>query len=696
MATVDTPNSNSNSQSAADVPNSPNLGSDLKPRCRAVKDEKQLEEIIKRLEQENSERNKKNARIMAKYNAERPHRPSELKAEGLDWMSNFASQPLSTLIDRIAPRFSRALNSCRYLTSAKLRDDIPNSAAKTEKFRAEFTRMVRNRVDWKDLLSEIAQENSCFGYTLGCFTDEYDWFPRHFRQDEFFVLAETKQNSKHCPILIVRETFLPHELFEKIEDKESAELAGWDIEETVKAINKATPDSISKSSQESARRYEDLQRESNLFSSLANGAKVIVGYHAFVTELTGRVSHYIVDGKSYKWLFCREDRFKSMEKAAHFFSFQQANGKLQASKGVGRTVYALAGIVDRARNEVINRLQLSGKIIVQGDEKANRSFKMSVIGQAIVIAKEFQISQNKIDAGVEPFMELDGWIQHLMDEIAGNVSPAAASEQLQGERVTNGQINYLADLQNEAKDAKIERFCVQAASLLSEMQVRAANPEVQDEAAREFRSACLTIMTEEELQALAKHPAAGVIEDFTDRQRQVIVAICTEMAGDPLLNQKELRYRKLAAAVDADFAKAVLLPDEDPTVQAEQTRIQAIEDVMIGLGKGKLCQPSPRDNHIVHLTVMMQDAEEVAGTVAQDPNNATILQGYLEHGQAHLQMAAQMGVPEGQLQQFSQQLMQIQQGLQHMAEAAQQQMNPGQVQSAPIEGAAAPAAAPAL
>lgn len=687
MASDSSSNSSSSLQDTAGVPNSPKLGKDLKPRVRAVKDENQIAELVKRLEQENRDRNLKNARIMAKYNSERPHRPKDLEAEGLSWMSNFSSQPLATLIDRIAPRFVRAQASARYLTSACLRDDIPNASMKTEKFRAEFTRLVRNRPDWKDFSAEVALEFSLFGYTDAGFTDDMEWFPRHFRQDEFFVPAATKQNSKSCPILVRKETFLPHELFDLIgDDPDAAETAGWYVDNTVNAINNAMPDSITKNFHDSVRKYEDMQRESNLYSSMANGAKVVLVYHAFVQELTGKISHYIIDGREWKLLFEREDRFDSMTQVSTFFSFQQANGKLQASKGVGRTVYALAGIVDRARNEVVNRLQLSGKLIIQGDEKQIRGFKMSVVGQALVISKAFNIVQQKIDAGVEPFISLDNWVQRLMDEIAGNVSPAAASDQLQGERVTNGQVNYIADLQNEAKDAKIERFLVQLSSLLSEMQRRAANPNVQDQDAREFRQACLSVMTEEELQALAKHPAAGTVEDFTDQERQTLVSICTEIANDPLVNRKEVLYRKLAAAVDADFAKAVLLPDNDPTVQAEQVRQQALEDFAIEAGKAELVQPSPRDNHVIHLQTMLKDAQAVAATVAEDPHNALKLQGYVEHGQAHIQLAQQQGATPAQLQPFAQAILKIQQGLQQIGQMAQAALNPGQ-----DPGAAAPA-----
>ena len=53
----------------------------LKPKNRAIRDAKQAQNIITSLEFANKERNLKNARIMAKYNSERPYTQEQLKSE---------------------------------------------------------------------------------------------------------------------------------------------------------------------------------------------------------------------------------------------------------------------------------------------------------------------------------------------------------------------------------------------------------------------------------------------------------------------------------------------------------------------------------------------------------------------------------------------------------------------------------------
>lgn len=657
--------------------NSPNLSKSGKMRSRAIKNEKQLCDLVKAHIEANRERSIKNGRIMAKYNSEKPFSRAELAQDGLLWKANFSTQPLATLIDRIAPRFVRALNSARYLTSAKLSDSIPGAAAKSELFQREFTKLVRSREGAEDFWAEVAQENALFGYTCAAYTDEWSWMPRHFRQDEFMVPSGTKQHASKGSLIFLKETMLTHELFELIEDQDAAKTAGWDIEKTVDAINKAMPDSERSKFSDASRKFEDLYRETGLGAALGTGAKVVTLYHALATEVTGKVSHYIVDGKDWKQLFAQEDRFDSMSEVASFFSFQQANGNLQGSKGVGRTVYTLAGIIDRTRNEVVDRLQLSGKIIVQGDQKDIRAFKMSVIGNAIVITKNFSISTGKIEAGVEPFLELDKWVMSMMDELGGNLSPASASGQLQGERVTNGQINYLADLQAESKDIKIARFLTHAATLLSQMQKRAASKRCDDDDAKEFRANCLRIMSEEELKALAKQPASRTVDDYTELEAQKVIAITTEIMADPLVDHKKALRRKITAAIGADAADDLLLPDEDPKVTAEQTTGALLENIL--LQGGAQVAVSPRNADEIHIKAHFQLAEQLAGQVAADPSVTHLLQNIVSHVKAHIASGLQKGVPKDKFAPYEEQVAKIEKGIQTVAQAAADQIKTAQV-----------------
>jgi hypothetical protein len=676
----------------------PALSKNLKPGNRAIKDANQAKNIVLVLLAASRERNIKNARIQAKVNSEKPHRTDSLENEGLGWKANFSTKVLAMLVEKVAPRFVQAVEGVKYITNSALPEDIEGAAVKTEAFRREVTALARNRAGWRDFLGDLAQENALFGFASVAWLDEFSWLPKFFRQDFMAVPTGTKPIPGKAQVVALKEVFLLHELFELISDKESAKTRGWNLANTVMMINASMPQD--RRSQYSAweRVYEDLIRESNLGMSHESGARVVVVWHLLATEIDGKVSHYIFEEKTFTELFTSEDQYESMADAVAFFSFQQGNGTLHGSKGIGRELYSIAGIIDRSRNEVVDRLNLSGKVIIQADEKVLKRFRMSVVGNAILIAQGYNVLERKLDAAVEPFVQLDQFLTNLLDQMAGATTPKA----LEGERVTKAAVDFLASREEETKDNIISRFLTQFSAAVTTMQKRMCDPNTSEDDAKAMQERLLKIMTREELDQLANTPSAETVKDYTEIKRQQIVIIATEARGNPLYNAKEIERRKLTALVDEEFADAVLLPDNDPTEEAEQTRAQMMELASIIIPQSADVPVSPRDNHIIHLNVLMPALESTAQQAVQDPNALQTLMAILQHAKMHEQAGLEVGVSKDEMAPFSDIIAKLAAQLPKLAEAAEQQAKAEQRQAeldagappgpldetgAPIEGA---------
>lgn len=617
----------------------PDLSASGKPRRRAIRDAGQAQSIYRSQEEASRLRNQKNARIAAKYASEKPNSQSSLDEEGLGWKSNFSTSPLVMLIDKVAPRFTQAIEGVKYLTNSKLPEDTEGADVKTEAFRREITATVRAKPDWKDFIASLAMENALFGFCATANLDEFSWFPKFFRQDCFYIPVGTKQAVSGAQIVFLRETVLVHELFSMIEDKEAAETRGWNVKAVVEKLNTAVPESRRSIDRNWERVYEDLRRESTVGTSFEAGALTITLIHLFATEIDGKVSHYIFELTGWKELFTSEDQFEKMSDAVSFFSFQFGNGTLHGSRGIGRQVYAMAGILDRSRNEVVDRLNLAGKIIIQGDEKQLRKFKMSLVGNSILIGSNFTVSATKIESAVEPFLQLDNFMQSLLDQMAGSVSPKA----IEGERVTKAAVDLLASREEESRDVVITRFLNQFSQFMSTLQKRICDPETTDKDAKEMQKRLLKVMSRAELKQISESPPTETVKDYSGSDRQQIVLIAQETQGNPLINQTEMMRRQLTARVNDEFAKAVILDEEDPTVKNEQTRLQMLE-LLIVAGQGSEVPVSPRDNHVVHLGVLMPTLEQVAQAAVEDPSAIPILQAILAHATAHLQAAEAAGL----------------------------------------------------
>lgn len=616
--------------------NSPDLSPvTLKPRNRAISDVDHVFRVIDTLQQSRRYQNEKNGRIQAKLNSERPYSDEELKSEGLGYKSNFSTKPMSTAISKVASRLTKAIQSAKYLTSSELPDSIPDAKQKTELFRQEITNCIRRWPGWFTFVNDVAAEDSTFGWTTVLWLDHSTWHPEHFRQDRAFLPDAIKQGVDSFQFGAFLQYIFPHDLVDFIKDKEAAEAAGWNINNTVESINNAKTPSIPSALSApytDFRRYEDAIRESSATLSLLNGAKQVMLWHVLAVEATGKVSYYIADGNSRKLLYQHEDRFDNIKEALALLSYEQANGTLMGSKGIGREIYELAGIIDRARNETVDRLQMSGKIIVSCDESVIDRFKLSVVGNVAIIPSGYKIEQVKIETDIPGFMALDQLLSNLIDQVAGSVSP----RQYDRERVTAAEVEINTAREEEKRDDVTTRFVqLFGNNVIGTIQRRICSPECTDEDAKAVREKLLNFMPKEELKMLAEQPALQTIEDYTQSDAQRMALFADAKRQDPLYDQYKLQRRAASAAFSAEFADDVLLPQNDPTEVAEQTRLQLMEDDLFT--KGKPVPVSMRDNHQIHVEVLKQEFAPIAqAAAALDPAAFQIGMLFIQHWEQHI------------------------------------------------------------
>jgi len=628
---------------------SPDISEKGKPTQKSIRDTDMAKDVIKTVIAAGRNRAIVNSRILAKYNAERPYDSCKLEAEGLGWRSNFTTKPLPGMIEKVSPRFVEAIQGLKYFTNSTLSDKWQNNVEKSEKFQAVITKTIRSRKGFRTLLEDIAFGNALFGSAVVSWLDEFTWFPKHFGQDEAFLPDGTKQSPEFCQLLVLKEMFLPHELFSHIEDRDAADMAGWNIKNTIDAINKASPSQIRDALSVGGTTetfYQNAQRELTLGASYMAGASVIAVWSLFAREVDGKVSHYRLAGDEMLEIFEKDDRFKSMEECVSFFAYQKGNGTMQGSKGVGREIYELAGMIDRTRNEIVDRSIMSGKTLIQGDPKRIHTFKMSIIGATAIIPEGWNVLEQKIDGNIEPFLKLDAYFGMLVDQLIGSTSP----RNFGGERVTAAEVNLFAAREEEGKDIRISRFVEQFVDVVSTMQRRICDTDTIDDDAKAAQKELLEFMTRAEIKELVEKPVAGTVRDLTPQQRQLIVAVANEKKGNPLYNARQLEVEDLTSRLGADFAKRVLLPTEDPTEEAEQTRFQNLEIVL--LSSGQPVPVSARDNHLIHLKTIGPVAEQAAGQILQGQSDTAVLEAMLAHITEHTNRAQEAGAPEEELKPY--------------------------------------------
>lgn len=645
------------SRDPSDVPDnggliqSPDLSAKAKPRQHAIRDVDQAREVVKTLQAAGAKRSAVNARIASKLNSERPYDQTSLDNEGLGWRNNVSTRILTTITDKVWPRFSQAVQGLKFFTNSSLSNKWINSTEKTELFRQVITDTIREHPGWIDLLENISLTNAVYGHNIVAWLDELSFWPISFNQEDSYVTDGCRQLPQYAQVVVLHERLMPHELYERIKDRAEAEQSGWDIEKTINAINDASPAQLRDAlivGGTADTWYVNAARELTVGSSYMAGASVISIYNLFAQEVEGKVSHYRLAGDKLEMIFEKDDRFDSPKDCLAFFSYERGNGTLHGSKGIGRAAYELAGMLDRSRNELIDRAIMSGKIMVQGDVKRLHTFKMSVVGSTCIIPNGWQVLEQRIDGNPAPFLELDAYFSGLVDQIVGNVSPPQLGGQGEAFR-SSASWQLLAAREEEGKDARIGRFMQQFVSMIETMQRRICSKDAIDKDAKAAYEKLKEKMTEEEIEELRMSPVAGTIVDLTPIERQMVVALAQEKAGNPLYNQRQLQVEDVTARLGTEFAERVILPVEDPTEEVEQTTKQQLEFTLLAMG-----QPvgvSPRDNDEVHLKVLMPSVEQLAGQIMQGQMETAGLEASIAHITEHVNAAQAKGVPKEALQQ---------------------------------------------
>jgi hypothetical protein len=271
---------------------------------------------------------------------------------------------------------------------------------------------------------------------------------------------------------------------------------------------------------------------------------------------------------------------------------------------------------------------------------------MSVVGSTIIVPSGWTVLEQKIDGNVEGFIKLDAYFGQIVNQLIGSTSVP----QVEGEAFRSPQAwSLLAQREEEGQDVRITRFMEQATNLFQTMQERICDPECDEDDAKEARKQLALEMTKEEINALAKQPVSGTIKDLTPYERQLIASIAAEKKGNPLYNQRQLEVEDLTAKVSADFAEKLLLPDNDPTEHAEQDRLQQIEIML--LTAGQPVPVSPRDNHLIHLQILMPAVEQLGAHIQSGEHPTTALEAFAAHINEHYQQALSHGVKPAELAQ---------------------------------------------
>ena len=667
----------------------------------AVSDGAQAWSIFKALRDANLTRNDLNSEIVSRFNGKLP-RIESTRSTGEAWKSNFPTGFMEGIISTVVPTLTSFIESAQSYTQSHLDDDTEEARNKSELAQEAFTKKVRSWRGWRSFCYALCQEVILIGYAFSAWTDEYEWRPTFYRQDQARIPDGSEQFSEYVQTLGIDQSFLIHELVDVIDDRKSAEAAGWNVDNVIEALNNAMPDDPNRKNTEGSltRTYEDMMREGNIGSSFSTGARVVDAGHLLVIEPDEGVSHFILDrNNSNNVLFDKHKRFDSMSEVVVLFTLEPGNGKFYSSKGLGRRLLNLTIAIDNTVNEAVDQLRVASLLIVQWDNAGKTLPPPRVKAPFMMIDPNAKFDQKAgFQANVSAFIELHNKLLEIAQQAVGAYIQGAVKDATTGDKTaTQARVDYQRELKSTA--AFISRFAGQLAEMFQEMQKRLCNPDTTDDEAKDFQKQLKEYgFSKAEIKEWAESSVAEVLQDLTQGENNAKIAIAEKFRGNPNFDQIKLDEIEVTAMIGGNpsFAKEVMLAEGiDPTMEVEQVREQIMENEAIIAGAS--IPVSPRDNDEVHLKVLIPELMKGGQAMAQNPQAVLQNPGMLDHvnaaiihGQAHLQSWEKKGAQPDKIAPYEQALKKADDALtgfagnlQKMKGAQQQPQQPQQSQQQP-------------
>lgn len=461
-------------------------------------------EVFSRLQRDNQARANRNKLIADAYNGGSPFDQKKLDAAAQGWRANFSTLVLATFVDRVTPRLTDAVHAMKYLTASELPDSFVDATNKTQKFRERTTELIRSWNGWIDYVEQVACENVLYGYTAAVQMDEYEWRPKTFRQEDTLFDEQSPQLAEKVPVFVIKANYYIHEACAIIEDADTAEEAGYNVENIKAAIEKAAPpyDSFVYN----PRQLSDMVREGNLYYSFHRSSKMLETAHVFVKCYDNTVDHWWVNRNASKRsqksrkaparvsqpsptrngdteprafeedpyeLFYGEAVAITMDDVLTLFSFQAGNNRLFGSKGIGRLLYNISLAIEKCRMSFIDAMWISGLLVGQAEESIIGRLQPHVRSPFLIIPEGFSLLMQQFRVDINCWIGLDQKLVNTAEIIAGAFMPDQQQVTNNGQMIQTATKESIdAVKEEEVKAGMMQRWWVQFTKGTGSMQRR--------------------------------------------------------------------------------------------------------------------------------------------------------------------------------------------------------------------------------
>ena len=626
-----------------------------------------------------------------------PYQFSELKKQGQAWRSNVNFREAESIIETNAASIweldmevPRLINvKCEY--SDQQRPGINYS----DIIEQEYTRAVTAWPDYFFNRMLCTKEMLVTGIGPMFWPDQYDWRPKAAKRASLLVPAESKSTIGELELIGFRHTYQAHELYAKIKDDESrdiAKAAGWNTDLIKEVIIKSARTTEPAEGKFQTTVFEAIQQKlkNNDLASSQNDCSPIRVIQLLVKEFNGKVSRHMIyeDEELPGFLYTGQDEYEGMEHAICLFIWNIGDGYYKSIKGLGHRIFPHVELSNRFINTTVDGASMTSSFILEPSGSSQQQINLLRLGPITVLPSGFRAIQHSFAPDLTKLIGVRNMLHQILNNNTG-----VYKKQLEG---PDRPERTATEVQTEErKSAKLEKnqiniHYLHLDALHQEMFRRISKKDYPKEAAgykeaKEFQKRCRDKGVPDEAWGDVTVTAMRAIGFGSATMHDMVTKEVLSMAPalDEIGRRNAVRDR-LAALVgytmvdrySPEAGRDQIPTSEHSLAMLENNDIMAGQQVVVGVDQ-------PHAIHwIVHIPMMMK----LAKAFIEQPQMMNLQVAIpamnigLMHLTGHLQELAKDPSRKGQVEQMQEQLDQLGKVFQSMQKMAQQQAKQQQAQ----------------
>ena len=644
-------------------------------------------EIFQKLIMADQLRNATRSKLRGLVDGNPPYNPAELRRNNQAFRTNVNFRESEAFLSLAMAAFYDVF--AEVPTYANIRTGYGNDMDKREDWSKiiteEFDRLQKLDKDFDYIMQLSQREMVLVGDGPLIFEDATDWRCKAIMANDLLVPDGTKSNVSDWKVALVRTRMGVDDLFEKIQDEESAKATGWNVDYVRQRIRAAMPEPYRSGMQYDWEFFQRQLRSNDITFSARS--EVVLMCHVFYKEFDGKISHAIIDERdSEGFMYRKLRRFSRWEQVIHPMYYDRGDGEHHGVKGLGIKMLQAMELKNRLRCSMVDSAFARTQILFR-PLNANALSKTSVVQQGpyAILPPDYEVIQQNIAGVLDAPMAVNADLENVLQ---GNLSQYRQSlSKPQGNPKTAFEVNVMVSQQSAIGKTQLSRYYNQLDSFFEERYKRASNPNLNpitksDKDAIEFQRRCkergVPVQAMMDIDFVEATRTVGQGSQFA--KQQLLGSLLSLSGALPEGGKINLLKDYIAAQVGQQMVDRYLPTQIQSSRIQDQAALAVLEHA--SLHQSNMPIVTDTQDHVIHIETHMAAANQAASSLQSGGNPEEIMlfmQGIGQHVQNHLQRLSTDPARRQQVDGYAQNLQELGKTIEQLGQMLQQQQQ-GQAQ----------------